>query len=88
MQQRNGSTIKGVIAISLITGLYLLTAWAMLRGLGLDGLAGAAAPAGGGAPRGGSAAGASGGGQAISRDSAALATSPMRIRNSVPISAE
>lgn len=34
-----------VIAISLITGLYLLTAWAMLRGLGLDGLAGAAAPA-------------------------------------------
>lgn len=34
-----------VIAITLITGLYLLTAWAMLRGLGLDGLAGASAPA-------------------------------------------
>ena len=34
-----------VIAISLITGLYLLTACAMLRGLGLDGLAGADAPA-------------------------------------------
>lgn len=34
-----------VIAICLITGLYLLTAWAMLRGLGLAGLAVSDAPA-------------------------------------------
>lgn len=34
-----------VISIGLITGLYLLTAWAMLRGLGLDGLASSTAPA-------------------------------------------
>ena len=34
-----------VIAISIITLLYLLTAWSMLRGLGLDGLAQSDAPA-------------------------------------------
>jgi len=34
-----------ILAIAIITGLYLLTAWAMLRGLGLDGLAGSDAPA-------------------------------------------
>lgn len=34
-----------VLAIAIITALYLLTAWAMLRGLGLDGLAGSDAPA-------------------------------------------
>ncbi|MBA4337693.1 MAG: amino acid permease [Hyphomonas sp.] len=34
-----------IISITLITALYLLTAWAMLRGLGLAGLAGSEAPA-------------------------------------------
>ena len=34
-----------IISITLITLLYLLTAWAMLRGLGLAGLAGSEAPA-------------------------------------------
>jgi len=34
-----------VIAITVITALYLLTAWAMLRGLGLAGLAASPAPA-------------------------------------------
>ncbi len=34
-----------VLAIAIITALYLLTAWAMLRGLGLDGLAASDAPA-------------------------------------------
>lgn len=34
-----------VIAITLITLLYLLTAWAMLRGLGLEGLSASSAPA-------------------------------------------
>lgn len=34
-----------IISITLITLLYLLTAWAMLRGLGLAGLAGSSAPA-------------------------------------------
>jgi basic amino acid/polyamine antiporter, APA family len=34
-----------IIAITLITALYLLTAWAMLRGLGLGGLAASDAPA-------------------------------------------
>lgn len=34
-----------VIAIGLITALYLLTAWAMLRGLGLAGLSNSDAPA-------------------------------------------
>ncbi len=34
-----------VISIGLITALYLLTAWAMLRGLGLGGLAASSAPA-------------------------------------------
>lgn len=34
-----------IISIGLITGLYLLVAWAMLRGLGLDGLSQSSAPA-------------------------------------------
>jgi amino acid transporter len=34
-----------IISITLITLLYLLTAWAMLRGLGLSGLANSSAPA-------------------------------------------
>ena len=34
-----------IIAVTIITLLYLLTAWAMLRGLGLEGLASSDAPA-------------------------------------------
>jgi len=34
-----------IIAVTIITLLYLLTAWAMLRGLGLEGLANSSAPA-------------------------------------------
>lgn len=42
---RRGMVGGLVIAITLITLLYLLTAWAMLRGLGLEGLAASSAPA-------------------------------------------
>lgn len=43
--RQRGMVIGLVAAIAVITLLYLLTAWAMLRGLGLEGLSASEAPA-------------------------------------------